>query len=68
MAAAGTAERVPPHNDDAEKAALGAMLIDDSAVPIVRQRLRPDDFYTTAHKWIYEAVLALFSAGHKADL
>jgi replicative DNA helicase len=61
-------ERIPPHNDDAEKAALGAMLIDDSAVSVVRQRLRSDDFYSSANKRIYEAVLSLFSMGHKADL
>jgi replicative DNA helicase len=61
-------ERIPPHNDDAERAALGAMLIDDGAVNVVRQRLRPDDFYSVANKRIYEAILNLVSVGAKADL
>jgi replicative DNA helicase len=63
-----SAERIPPHNEDAERAALGAMLIDDTAVNVVRQRLRPDDFYSGAHKRVYEAILNLSSLGAKADL
>jgi replicative DNA helicase len=61
-------DRIPPHNDDAEKAVLGAMLIDDSAVAVVMQRLRADDFYSTANRRIFEAILNLDSSGHKADL
>jgi replicative DNA helicase len=61
-------DRIPPHNDDAEKAVLGAMLIDDSAVAVVMQRLRADDFYSTANRRIFEAIINLDSSGHKADL
>ena len=66
--AGSSLDRIPPHNDDAEKAVLGAMLIDDSAINVVRQRLRPGDFYASFHKRIYEAILSLFSGGHRADL
>jgi len=65
---AGIQDRIPPHNDDAEKAVLGSMLIDDSAVTAVIQRLRPDDFYSTVNKRICEAILSLHAAGHRADL
>jgi replicative DNA helicase len=68
VAAINSAERIPPHNEDAERAALGAMLIDDNAVNVIRQRLMPDDFYSGAHKRIYEAILNLVSTGAKADL
>ena len=66
---AGTVkERVPPHNDDAERALLGAMLIDDRAVYIAQQYLRPEDFYSSRHRKIYEAVLKLSKVGTRPDL
>jgi replicative DNA helicase len=61
-------DRIPPHNDDAEKAVLGAMLIDYGAVTVVMQRLRADDFYSLANRRIFEAILNLDSSGHKPDL
>ena len=61
-------DRIPPHNDDAEKAVLGAMLIDENAVAVAVQSLRADDFYSTVNKRIFEAVLSLDSAGRRADL
>ena len=66
---AGTVkERIPPHNDDAERALLGATLIDDRAVYIAQQYLRPEDFYSSRHRKIYEAVLKLSNAGTRPDL
>jgi len=65
---AAPAERIPPHDDEAEQAALGSMLIDDSAVAVVRQRVRPEDFYNTPNRRIYEAILKLYTDGHHADL
>ena len=67
MAAAGK-DRIPPHNDDAEKALLGAMLIDDRVVHIAQQYLRKEDFYSSRHRKIYEAVLTLSGKGTQADL
>ena len=61
-------DRIPPHNDDAERAVLGATLIDESAVTIAQQYLRPDDFYSPRHRKIYEAVLNLFNKGIRPDL
>jgi replicative DNA helicase len=64
----GGGDRVIPHDDDAERAVLGAMLIDEKAVVTARQYLRVDDFYTSANRRIYEAILSLFSSNHRADL
>jgi len=61
-------ERIPPHNDDAERALIGAMLIDDNAVITVQQYVRPEDFYSPRHRKIYEAVLNLFKKGIRPDL
>ncbi|MDR1863900.1 MAG: replicative DNA helicase [Treponema sp.] len=66
--AAGGGGRIPPHNDDAERATIGAMLIDESAVLVARQYLQSEDFYSPAHKRIYDAILDLVASGHKADL
>ena len=37
-------DKVPPHNDDAEKASLGAVLLDQDAIDTVLRFLRADDF------------------------
>ncbi|MDR0411645.1 MAG: replicative DNA helicase [Treponema sp.] len=61
-------ERVPPHDDSAERAALGALLLDADAISVALQFLRPEDFYSNANKAVYEAILGLFNKGVKADL
>jgi replicative DNA helicase len=60
--------KVPPHNDEAERAALGALLSDPDAVPVAIQYLRPGDFYSAANGRVYEAVLSLFDRNLAADL
>ncbi|MDR0910058.1 MAG: replicative DNA helicase [Spirochaetaceae bacterium] len=61
-------ERIPPHNDDAEKATLGAMLQDADAIITVSGILHGSDFYSNAHRRIYEAILALSNTGRPADI
>jgi len=60
--------QTPPHNLDAERAVLGSMLIDATAIPVVADLLRPEDFYSTPHQRIYEAVLRLSHAGTPVDM
>ena len=60
--------RIPPHNEDAERAVIGAMLIDYNAVIIAQQLLRTEDFYSLRHRKIYEAVLSLFNKDTRPDL
>src|SRR5919108_3537957 len=61
--------RIPPHNLDAERAVLGAMLLEGrEAVPRVIEVLRPSDFYTEAHRAVYDAMLRLFDRGEPVDL
>jgi replicative DNA helicase len=66
----GSADRskVPPHNGEAELASLGAMLLDEDAIPTVFQYLRPEDFYSNANRRVYGAILNLFNRGLKADI
>jgi replicative DNA helicase len=61
--------RIPPHNLDAERAALGAVLLEGrEALPRVVEVLRPPDFYTEAHRTIFETMLRLFDRGEPVDL
>jgi replicative DNA helicase len=61
--------RIPPHNLDAERAVLGAILLEGrEALPRVVEVLRPSDFYTEAHRAIYYAMLTLFDRGEPVDL
>jgi replicative DNA helicase len=61
-------DAVPSHNDEAEVATLGAVLIDAEALPAIIHLVRPEDFYKGAHQRIYEAILALFDRGQSIDL
>ena len=61
--------RIPPHNLDAERAVLGAVLLEGrDALPRVVEVLRPSDFYTEAHRAIYQSMLTLFDHGEPVDL
>jgi replicative DNA helicase len=59
---------IPPHDDEAERAALGAMLMDGDAIAASRELLEPGDFYSKANNLVYNAVLGLFDKGVAADI
>lgn len=61
-------ERIPPHNDDAEKSVLGAALIDPEAFLKISDVVKADDFYLPAHKEIYSAMVDLYSQSEPIDL
>ncbi len=61
-------ERVPPHNLEAERAVLGALLLDTNAFDVVMEILQPEDFYLDAHRLIYQAMLELEAKGTPIDL
>src|ERR687887_9862 len=68
MSALELPSRIPPHNLDAERAVLGAVLLEGrEALPRVVEVLRPSDFYTEAHRAIYQAMLTLFDRGAPVD-
>lgn len=51
-------ERAPPADLNAERATLGALLLERDAIIVVAPWLAADDFYLEKHAWIYEAVCA----------
>ncbi len=61
-------ERIPPHNDDAEKSVLGSILLDKEALFDVLEVLKADDFYSEMHKEIYAAVIELYRKNLPVDI
>jgi replicative DNA helicase len=59
--------RIPPHDLEAERAVIGAMLVSETAVAHVAERLSPEDFYSEVHRIIYGAVTRLYSRGEPID-
>ena len=59
--------RIPPHDLDAEAAILSAVLIDPGAIDKVLEFLRPEHFYSEAHRRIFEAALELHGKGQPVD-
>jgi len=60
--------RVPPHDIEAEKAVLSALLIDNDAIHSVYTEVVPEDFYHPAHRQLYRSMLALQDANQPVDL
>lgn len=61
-------QRIPPHSMEAEQSVLGSMLLDKEAVAAAGEVLQAEDFYSDAHREIYEAMLSLYEAGKPVDL
>ena len=60
--------KIPPHDIEAEQAILGCMLIDQDATSDAIEVLKPEDFYRDDHKYIYEAMLNLYTKGEPIDI
>ena len=60
-------DRVPPHNLEAEQSLLGAMLLSAEATANVVEKIRPEDFYREAHRFVFEAITKLYMSGEPAD-
>ena len=59
--------RVPPHDLDAERAVIGAMLVSEAAVSVVGESLAAEDFYSETHRVLYGAMMRLYSRGEPID-
>jgi replicative DNA helicase len=63
----GLSDHVPPHNLDAERSTLGAMLLDPETIHVLVGILEVDDFYRDAHQVIYRAIRDLYDQGKVVD-
>src|SRR5947209_11967824 len=69
MATTAQAPAVPPHNLEAEKTVLGAVLLDERHLYplLVEERLRPEHFYREQHGAVFAAMMELYEGDRKID-
>jgi len=60
-------ERTLPHNAEAERTVLGAVLVDNAALNSAAEILTRDDFYREAHRRIFDAMAALAERSQPID-
>lgn len=60
--------RTFPHNEDAEKSVLGAILIDKDAINIVTELLHDECFYNETNQVIFKCMLSLYEQRNPIDL
>jgi len=56
-----------PHNLEAERALLGALLLNDEHLMVVGEKIGAEDFYLGAHKTLYQVMSDLVQAGKRID-
>lgn len=61
-------DKLPPQNLEAEQSVLGAILLDNEAIPKVIEILSPADFYRDSHRKIFNAMEDQFNKGQTIDL
>src|SRR5580704_10008988 len=59
MANDATLERPLPHNLDAERSILGAIILDNHALNAAVERIRPEDFFLLQHRQIFQRMIQL---------
>jgi replicative DNA helicase len=53
------AEKLPPHDIEAEEAVIGSLIVDPDAIFKIVTFLAPEDFFDETHRVIYQACLSL---------
>jgi DnaB-like helicase N terminal domain/AAA domain len=61
-------ERPLPANIEAERSILGAILLDNNAIKLVIEKLKPEEFFHDHHRHIYQQMLALGETHQAIDL
>jgi replicative DNA helicase len=60
--------KLPPHSLEAEQSVLGGLLLDNEATDKVGDVLADADFYSEAHRLIYQHIFRLAADGKPADV
>ena len=63
-----TQEKTLPHNLEAERTVLGAVLVDNAAFSSAAEVLTREDFYRESHRRIFEAMAVLAERSQPIDL
>lgn len=62
------ANRIPPHDDEAESAVLGALLIDKEAITTASELIKIEYFYNAQNEEIFQAMMLLYEERKPIDL
>ncbi|MCK5654133.1 MAG: replicative DNA helicase [Dehalococcoidia bacterium] len=60
-------EKLPPHDIEAEEAAIGSLLVDGDAIFKIATFLRSEDFYREKNQWVYAACFDLYERNEAID-
>jgi len=60
--------KIPPHSLEAERAVLGAILLERESLPKAVELLKSSDFYKEGHRKIFDTMLTLFERNDPVDL
>jgi replicative DNA helicase len=61
-------DRVAPQNTGAERAVLGACLLEQEALGNAVEHLTPEDFYDLNHRAAFEVMVDMFAANHPVEM
>ncbi|PWJ50438.1 replicative DNA helicase [Faecalicatena contorta] len=61
-------KRILPHSEEAERAVVGAMLMNKDAIMAASEIITGQDFYQTAYGILFDAMVELFHAAKPVDL
>ncbi len=71
MAQTGTSrspDQLPPHNLEAERAVLGAILLNPELINSALEHLVADDFFQEAHRVVFQAMAVLYEQDRTVDI
>src|SRR5438876_12428524 len=60
-------DRALPNSSEAERAILGAVLLDNGLISSAIELLRPENFYVPSHRRIFVAMIGLFERGSEIN-
>src|SRR6185437_2704582 len=60
--------KVPPHSLEAEQSVLGGLLLENAAADRIGDILAGDDFYSDAHRVVFDAAMGLIADNKPADV
>ena len=61
-------ERIPPHNEEAERSVLGAAMLNKEVLFDILEEVKEDDFYNESHKEIFRAIWELYRKNSAVDM
>ena len=64
----GMIERIPPHNEEAERSVLGAAMLNKEVLFDILEEVKEDDFYNESHKEIFRAIWELYRKNSAVDM